>query len=243
MYLKIGSHTFALGQVALSIQSEVEENDAGEPLLVRKRWSGQGLLTTQQRTAAAAAADIDSQVATLNTVLVNGVDIRLTMPNGTTLSQHQLLSADCIGGTRLVSAGVPTFERAGGITNLPFTFVYEGEVPVEDAASLLRSFEETIQFSGGGPLYGHIVTQSGLPVKQLLRRNTVYRAVQSGQAVGYLARPTPPLPIWLGAQVRGGELTVKSPRRRVDSFIDFSVAWSFEFESAFPLIGNPHVWL
>ena len=243
MYLKIGSHTFALGQVALNIQSDVEENDAGQPLFLRQRWSAQGLLTTQQRTAAAAAADIDAQVAVLNTVLVNGVDIRLTMPNGTTLSQHQLISANCIGGTRLVSAGIPSFDRAGGITNLGFTFVYEGDKPANNAASLLRSFEETIQFSGGGPLFGHIVTQTGLPVKQKLRGNTVYRATQSGSAVGYLARPNPPLAIWQNAQIRAGDFTSKSPRRRNGDFIDFGITWSYEFESAFPLIGNPNAWL
>ena len=243
MLLKIGSHTFALGQVALSIQSDIEENDAGQPLFLRQRWSAQGLLTTQQRTAALAAADIDAQIATLNTVLVNGVDIRLTMPNGTTLSQHQLISSSCIGGTRLVSAGIPTFERAGGITNLPFTFVYEGDIPATDSASLLRSFEETIQFSGGGPLFGHIVTQTGLPVKQKLRGRTVYRATQSGSAVGYRARPVAPLPIWQNAQIRAGDFTLKSPRLRGSNFIDFGTTWSYEFESAFPLVGTPNAWL
>ena len=116
----------------------------------------------------------------------------------------------------------------------------EAEIPIDadDLETALRSFEETLSFSGGGPKYGHLETLAGPPVKQLLRQQTVYRVGQSGQAIGLYQRPTAPLPIWPQAQVESGVRRLSSPKRRRDDYTDFSIDWSFRFESATPLVAG-----
>jgi hypothetical protein len=237
MFLKYGDHSHAVGECDIAIAIETLETEGGTPYAHRHRWTVSGLLT------GADADEIDEKVIDLKTAYrENDRDLTILLPDGASASTQRLVTAGAIGGVRVVSTSFPTMARAGYVTNYRYQIVLEAEIPLDDPETALRSFNETLTFSGGGPRYGHLETLTGPPVKQLLRRQTIYRVEQSGQAVGLYARPTPPLPIWPAAQIESGARRLTSPKRRRNEYTDLAIDWSFRFESAGPLIGSPHVW-
>lgn len=165
-----------------------------------------------------------------------------TAPAGA--SQLSLLNLNSIDGVKIIQRpSFPTLQNAAYVTWLPFTFVLEAEYPVNDAASILLEFEETVTFEGGGPVFGWWKPLVGFPVRQQVRMADTYRATQAGRAVGYLGRPPAAAPLWLGALNRFPGYSIRSPRRRGNSFINYETTWQYEFESAVPLQGNPSAWL
>jgi hypothetical protein len=238
MFLKYGDHAHAVGECDIGIFVEALETDAGTPYAQRVRWDIRGRLVGED------AAAIDEAVLSLKEAYRhNDRDVTIYLPDGVTASSQRIVSANTIGGVRVVAASFPTMNQAGYATNYQYTIAVEAEVPLEDIATPLRRFHETLQFSGGGPRWGHLETLNTLPVKQLLRQHTVYRAQQFGQAIGLYARPTPPLPIWPAAQVESGARRLASPRRRRSDYTDFAIDWSYRFESALPLAGTPTAWV
>lgn len=239
MFLKYGDHSHAVGECDIAIAIEALETDAGTPYAHLHRWEVRGLLTGED------ADEINEGVIGLKTAYSqNDRDLLIYLPDGSAASDQKILTASTTGGVRVVSTSFPTMSRAGYVTNYQYAITLEAEIPIDDddLETALRSFTETLSFSGGGPKYGHLETLTGPPVKQLLRRQTVYRVEQSGRAVGLYARPSPPLPLWPAAQVESGARRLTSPRRRRDQHTDFAIDWQFRFESAGPLVGSPHVW-
>lgn len=240
MYLKVGtSYTFPLGTADLGITREVLYNDADQPHADRVRWAGDCLLVGTSPT------DIDSKIALVNTAFnLNGQDFRLTMPNGTTNSQHVMLNSGSITGTMIRKMpSVSTFQGAGGVTNLRFTWEVEAEYPLANSLFLLRSFEETLSFEGGGEQQGYLLPLYGNPVLQTLRQRDSYRVTQAGTAVGLYARPQIPPPLFAGNLMRAPRTTKKSPRRRGAGYEDYSVTWEYFFESPSPIDAEPTQWV
>lgn len=243
MFLKVGtSYTFPIGAADLNITREVLTNEADQPYATRDRWASETLLV------GTSAVDIDAKVALLYAAFnSNGKDFRLTMPNGTTNSQHVLLNSGSITGTLIRKRpSVTTFAGAGGVTNIRCTWEVEAEYPISNSASLLRSFEETLSIDGGGSEIGYLKPLYGFPQAQTLRRNDSYRAVQQGSAVGIYGRPDPLViapPIFAGFQLRAPKISMRSPRRRGLGNEDFAVSWLWEYESASPLVGEPNQWI
>ncbi len=239
MYIKVGtSYTFPFGSSDLGITREVLYNDADQPYATRDRWAFDILLV------GSGATDIDAKVALLNTAFSsNGQDFRLTMPNGTTNSQHVLLNSGSISGTMIRRRpSVRTFQGAGGVTNIQMTAEVEAEYPVAGATTLYRSFEESLTFEGGGLQYGHLLPLYGAPQRQLLRQRDSYRVIQAGSAVGLYAKPPVPPPLFAAHQMRAPSIMRRSPRLRGASYEDFSVQWRYEFESATLIDGDPTQW-
>jgi len=239
MYLKLSNgFTFPLGTVDIAINKDVVENEQNIPVAVKHRWSLMPMLIGASATA------IDALMASLNTAFSsNGFDMVLTMPNGTTSSQHRLTNAGALGGVRVTKLPSPkTFTNAGGVTNLDLEITVEAEYPVSSAASLLRSFEETLSFEGGGPVEGYVKTLRGMAQKQTLMQNDTYRCIQAGSAIGYYDTPSAPQPIFQWAMLKAPKRSVKSPTAKSGFLTNQFVSWSYEFESTSPLNGNPTVW-
>lgn len=238
MQLRIGSYTHDLGVPAVSIRKQTKRTDADTRISTIETWEIRGLIVSSS-----GAADLDSKVQAIKAAYRDGRDLRILLPDGSN-STHYLLNAACLGGTRVVSPpSFPSFASAAGVTNLEFVAVIEGEVVASGAPTSLLSFEETLQFTGGGPLDGHIETLAGSPIKQRLRQYTTYRATQSGSAVGYLSYPAYPAPIWPAAEVIPSRRTSsRSPRRKGSNYTEFPISWSYEFAASSPLAGRPHFW-
>lgn len=239
MYLKVGTdYTFPLGAADLAITREVLENEAEQPYASRDRWAFDILLI------GTSPADIDAKVALLNTAFnSNGKDFILTMPNGTTNSQHVLLNSGSSGGTKIRRRpSVTTFQGAGGVTNIRMTAEVEAEYPVAGSGSLYRSFEESLSFEGGGQQVGFLLPLYGSPQKQVLRQRDSYRVTQAGSAVGLYSRPSVPPPLFAAHQLRAVQGVKRSPRLRGSSYEDFGTSWNYFFESATPILGEPNQW-
>lgn len=241
MLLKVGTptiYTFPLGTADLGITREVLYNEADQPYSSRDRWAFDILLI------GTSAIDIDSKVALLYAAFnSNGQDFRLTMPNGTTNSQHVLLNSGSISGTLIRKRpSVTTFQGAGGVTNIRCTAEVEAEYPLATATDLFRSFEETLTFEGGGRQEGYLLPLYGSPQRQVLRQRDSYRVTQQGSAVGLYSRPSVPKPLFAAHQLRAPTITKRSARLRGLGYEDFFVSWQYFYESATPIQGEPSLW-
>jgi hypothetical protein len=242
MILAYGDYRHPLGQPAITIWRRTLLSAANTPLAVSERWEIAGLL--QAATVQEMSEKIDALEAAYSE---DGRDLVLYLPDGTTASSHYLASSQTLGGVRVVRP--PSYPEGRGAqyaTVRTFLVTLEAEVPVTSPETALVSFRETLELTGGGPRYGHLEPLVGWPIKQLLRRHTVFRALQRGEAVGWLAYPAAPPPLWPAALVEAGTSQAGSPRRRglgaALAYTDFPISWSYKFESAGPLIGGPNVW-
>ncbi|UUO04622.1 hypothetical protein M4951_14610 [Blastopirellula sp. J2-11] len=238
MYLKIGDYTHEIGGPQLSITQRPVLSEGGVPLAQLHTWQIQGIVTGGGQT------DIDTKIAALVAAYRGGgFDATLLLSDGVTPSQHVLKNNRAVGGVRVISG--PDFPNGGGAeyaTKRTFAVTLEAEIPIENAATALLNFRESLSLSGGDRRVEWTETKLGPPRPQITRRQTIYRAVQSGQAVGYLQYPT--FPGFLFPQqyaVESPRLTYGGGKRRSSGdFTDFSLSWEIRYESDRPLAGRPH---
>lgn len=238
MICKFGTHTHPEGEVDIDLQQEAQFNDREQLVGKRVRVTLNGLLTSTSPTL------MDAKVQALGAAYVSGnKTFALYLPGGATKSQVVLDNPSSIGGVRVVQPpSLPTISRGGYVTNLPYTIVLEADYAATGASLLLRSFEESLEFEGGGPVDGWLKPLNAPGVRQTLRRFDTYRVRQSGFAIGMYARPTPARAIWPAFLVRSGRLGLRSPKPRSLANTDFYTSWDYEFESNQPLIGFPTSW-
>ena len=240
MHVRYGFYNHAPGEVSLSISKEHKRTNAGTIIARTIRWEMNGLLLNPSGDPAQMSARILALQAAYAT---DAKDLKLIMPDGSTDSQHVLLQSDVIGDVRVVHPpSFPSNEGAAYITAMPYRIVVEGDIPIGNPITPLTAFTETVSFSGGGPRTGHLEPLVGRPIRQLLRQYTSFKAKQSGNAVGYRSYPDIPPPIWPTELVCWPEFTYETPKRTGFEYLEYSVSWSYEFASKFPLEGYPHVW-
>ena len=240
MHVQYGSYQHDPGEVMLAVTKETLWTDDGLPYAVRERWNLSGMLVGDSE------ADIDAKVAAMDTAYsTSGQDLIVKLTSGGD-TRMALRSADCIGGTRVVSPpAFPENRDAAYVTFLPYTVAVEGVVALPNTERVVISFAETITKSGGGPRYGVIETIAGLPVRQKLRNYTTFRAQQSGSATGLFAMPLVPPPLWPQALVEAPEIRTDPPRVHRSGkagYTHFTVHWNYRFESPLPLVGGGNVW-
>lgn len=237
-YVKYGNYQHADGEVEVSIVRTPIESAGGILRAWKERWDLSGWLQAASTTALTTAIRALEQAYS-----VGGLNLGLYYGDGTPTA-HSLLNADTLGGVRIVEpVHYPTGKGAELATYRQYKLSIEAEVPNLQAGLLL--FIETLSFTGGGPRYKHLELLTGPPQKQLLNEQTVYRCVQSGQAVGNFSYPFFPSPIFPGAIMPDQTMTEgDSPKRTgaigSPSFVEFPIRWKYVFESASPLSGVPN---
>ncbi len=163
------------------------------------------------------------------------------------LTATALNNATSITGVRIVAG--PNFpDWKGNEFNQfrRFTFSAEAEYPATNSANLLISFKERLTFSGGGPEYVWKKALFGLPQKQRTCAFSVFKAMQEGEAVGYLKYPTAPRPLWPSALIHSPDQTLASPMRKggiVPHYDTYPTTWRYEFQAATQFTGLPNLWL
>ena len=167
-------------------------------------------------------------------VLINGVTNTFTIP-----------AATCLGGTIRVTRppSLPNTRNAAHHTYLPFSIELQATLPIVGSAFALLSFKESLSFSGGGPRTTMIESLYGTPVKQQTRAATIYRCTQSGQAVSLFGNISIPAAIFPADMT--GEYTAQrdSPNDHYGlTGTGRAASWSYQFESANPMIGFPNEW-
>lgn len=241
MYAKYGTYRHELGEHTFTVLREAIPSPAGDTWAIRETWNINGVLTNTSGNP----NTLDTKVAALIAAYgQDNQDLAIILPDGTRSQSHRLLNSDTIGGVRVVRPpSFPKGEGAEGVTYRTFTVTLEAIKPTV-ATHLVLSFEETVSWSGGGPEFGYLYPAIGAPVRQQLRRQTTYKATQSGRAVGLSRYPTVPRPIWPMARLRPEEtpITKRSPRRVGGSYIEYEISWNYQFESASKLVGGVHLW-
>lgn len=240
MIVAWGNYRHSLGQVKVTI-TRANQLDAKQlPIFEENRWNLYGRLGTSGQTQTQVLAAISALEAAYSEQYK---DLIMYLPDGVTKTPHQLLNADCIGGTRIVSPpSYPEGQGAEGVTYRHFSIDIVGLKPVVTAGDLV-SFKETIEREGGGALRGLLETLDTDPQEQTLRQATIFRTTQQGNAVGLYGYPDVPAPIWPDKLVRGFPKTSEGNPDVVGSTeINWPISWMYVYESTTRLIGHPNRW-
>lgn len=242
MYVKYGSYTVPSGQAWVAFTKAPKYNDGGIQFAETHRWAITGILLNSGGDPYAFTATINALV---NAFAVNNQNIYLLQNDGVTPTSHSILTANTLGGTRVVEKTFPDARNGAYVTNYVWGAVVEADVLT--GYSGLQSFFETVQWVGGGPRFIMLETLNGPSQKQWVQDQTPYKATQSGTAIGFASYPVPPSPLWPYAQHQGDSpFTMKSPRRTgplgAAKYTDWEINWSYVFEDAAPLGGVPNRW-
>lgn len=238
--VQYGSYTHDAGEVEYTIQKNALLSSrnlvVGQSVTIQM----QGMLLSTDVSA------MDSRVQSLVAAYAVPNQNWRVLNNGSALA-ISINAVDTISGINVVQPpSFPSNKDAAYVTYLPYTITLAYEQAKNDELFALKSFTESLQFSGGGPKTMHLETATGLPQKQIVRQHTIYRAVQSGQAVGMYREPIPPAPIWPNALVEAPSVGFTNGRvigpLSATRQIDLAVSWQYNFESATPLFGRPNIW-
>jgi hypothetical protein len=158
-------------------------------------------------------------------------------------SSAAILAAATASGTRVVAISTPEAQGAEFVTRRTIAFTVTGEYHVADAARAVVSWRETLTVSGnGGPSRRWRFPVNAPAIRQVVTPNSLVRASQRGQAVGYLARPAKPAPLFPAYLVNESDSgTIDTPQYMGNStYVNWPVSWSYEFERGDgPLVGVP----
>jgi hypothetical protein len=235
MYLTYGSYRHPFQEAAVSIGRSIQMEPSGLAARVIHTWQISGIMIGSSATELGARCNLLDQAYSRSFL-----DVFISDQNGNVI--HSLRNAGSLTGVQVIQP--PSYPKGDGAelaTERTYSIVLQAEFLI-NVISPLMAFTETIQLSGGGPLFGILPTITGLPRRALLRQATEFRATQSGSAVGRLAYPFPMAPIWPGALKMAPTITRTSGSRQGLGLIGWTVQWQYEYESPFPLIGLPNIW-
>lgn len=233
-----GSYSFDDNAIIIGTESRTMLDHGQRPYSRQVSHKVRGYLSGSSQ------SDITQKMNALITALaVPYQDFNFYMDSGA-LSATYLLNASSISGVRVIDG--PDFVESRGseyATQRAFMFTVQAEYALANTSNLLLYFTERIDFSGGGPRDLLREAIIGPPQKQRVREQTIFYAIQSGQAEGYTKEPIVPPPIWPGAMLENPMITRVSPARIGKGYQGYVATWSFRFGSATALSGRPHLWI
>lgn len=241
MRLVAGSYPHAENEAAVTIAKSRTRNEAQQSIEEKVVWTITGQVHgTDQATTTAAVRALESAYAQ------DYIDLVLYLDDGSTIA-HQLRNAGSTSGVLITQP--PSFPVGQGAENSTFrtyTITAEASYALEPQGDSndeqLLTFTETVQISGGGPVYAWFEGTTGAPERQKVRERSLCRVSQSGQATakrGYPRIPSPIFPEWLIADPVFG---YTSPQLRGTTFENYGVSWQYEFAAPSRLDGRPHQW-
>ncbi|MBS0263891.1 MAG: hypothetical protein JSS02_18275 [Planctomycetes bacterium] len=233
MYVQYGTYAHARNEAAVQIGKQALFSPRGYRRGLRETWRIVGVLQ------AADPGSLTEALASLRTAYAtNGLDLGLYHDDGTP-TDHRIISANTLGGTRVLHSAFPEGTGAEYSTFRSYSITVEAETP--DTTHDVLEFSEVVSFVGtGGPRLVFLETLAGPPQTQIARQFTTYRARQEGRAVGLTSYPTVPPPVWPAAElVDQRRVSLHTPRRTATSLSEYAVEWAYQFESTTPLTGTP----
>ena len=233
MYIKYGNlqHDNNTVNLASFSHRNVFSKRGLRQTVVKTMRLGGFILGTTQAAIKAAILAVESGYAS------DGFDAALYHDDGT-VSSHFLDTATSLGGVKVLSFNYDKSDGAEYATQRSFSIVLEADY---STGQELLSFEETLSISGtGGQRFVYKSVLNGTPVKQLTHQQTIVRATQSGRAMGLLAYPAFPPPIWPGDVLQDRiARSQTSPEFNGKIFMNWPISWSYPFEGI-NLSGTPH---
>ena len=238
MILRYGNYPFPIGTAGFTVTRQTLFTPRQEPYGIQETWNLSGWVLNPGGNPDTMTRKLRELEAAFS---ADGLDLALLTAGGKPTA-HMLTSAGLLEPVRVTQPlSYPDGGGAEYVTKRTFTVSLTGVRRHAAGSSIIVIFAESLQLSGGGPIDGHIETLTGRPVKQRLRQSSLYRATQTGRAIGLYSRLGVPGPIFPQALVRTPVITFESPEKRGGTFINWPTAWEYQFESATPLVGAPHV--
>lgn len=233
MQFKFRTYSHDLHENLLAVSVESLRNEMGVQHARKETWNLQGKLVGTSQ------ANLISKIAALKSAYQGKLtgDATFSLADGTIV--HRLIDRDTLGGVRVIRGPEFSADPRSYVGYIDYAITLEATFP--DTTVRYLSFHEALSFEGGGPQFEHLEPVEGLPQKQMVKQNTVFRATQSGQVVGHLGYPVVPAAIWSAALKRAPRIRPGSPRRQGNALVEFPIEYEYEFESAAPLVGVPHV--
>lgn len=241
MQLVYGSASLPVNGASTSVRYRTILSDTGRPV----RYVG--MVDVVAYLDGDGQADLTAKELAFNAALMAPYrDLVLRQDSGAP-SGTKLINSTSMSGVRLTDGPNYTNEAKDGeyVIQRVCRFTMEASYLIPNAQNAVLSFSEQIIGIGtGGPLTTWRMLVNGPPVQQVVYPATTMRVIQTGQAVGHMARPTPPPPRWpypievvTRRKIGGG-----SPKREgPNALIEWPVNWYYEFESAIPLVALPSV--
>lgn len=232
-----GNYKHAVGEVDYKIKrTALEKNKTIYGF--NEEWTLDGLLISMT----GSESDLKSQIAALQAAYTyGGYDLYVLGVDGRTRTTDQLISSETFSGIQIkVFPSFPEGKGAEYVNYRHYQIVLSADRSILPGVNFYVSFEEKVSFSGGGKQYGFLYPKYGSPIRQGLKRYTSYKATQQGSAVGFIARPAAPPPIWPGALLVAPDKTYSSPIFQGRNFAEYGISWKYEFESVTRLVGFPH---
>lgn len=174
-------------------------------------------------------------------LLIPYQDVSLLMDDNRP-SALTLLNRTSLSGV-VVTSG-PDFTEAAGpeyVVCRRLKFSAEATYLVPTQGTGLVSYRDSLTIQGNGlerrnwrfPL-------NARPIRQVVSPYSLITVTQSGTAVGHLARPTPPAPLWPQYLVNEARAITEGDSQPMGNiFVNWPVSWNYVFESDRPLTGRP----
>lgn len=239
MQLVYGSSSFDANSVWPLVQRELVRDDAERPYKVRMTVHVEGYLTASGQTNL-----MILESAFLTAMSRQYQNLVFYHDNASTQSPSiTMLNSTSLTGVRISDVFIGSKYGAEYATQRYFRFTATADYALTGTAENLLAFRESVTLSGGLPKFVCRPALNGPPQRQLTWLQTPFRAVQEGEAVGFLAWPTPPAPIF-PQFLSGDDCPVRrsSPRRTGINYQEWPVAWQYIYESPAPLVGVPNLW-
>lgn len=182
-------------------------------------------------------ADLAQQAALLEATLrLEGGNLVFLRSDG--VPAMTLANATSITNVRVIDGpNYPNGEGAEFDTYRTFTFTAEAEYQLVPGQTVILEYAEALDAEGGGPVFDFIPVVNGPQPKTMLFAETPVLVTQSGMAVGLNAYPTPPPPLFPGAQLRALRRRRERPKRLGRYPTVYPVSWEYRFGSTGPLAG------
>jgi hypothetical protein len=243
MQLRYGNYVHAQNEAAVRLQFIPQRSEGNQYYAYIARWMIGGMLQSDNQN------DLIAAIATLEAGYSgDGGDLELIGNDGVTVAAS-LLSAACIGGTRMVG---PIEYPQDGATDAEFSTFRRYQITVEGLVPTgtveILAWAESIDFTGtGGPRNVFQQPLVGLPQKQQVAAITPVTVIQHGRAVGLTGYPTPPPPQW-PADVKQDEIIIRQlpPKRYgppgTPAYVEWEIQWVYPHQGLGPFIGFPTPW-
>ena len=238
MYFRYGTYQHAFCEVQPQIVRSVLYTQVGINQVAygfRDTWTLSGFLQADN------PADLTAALQALDAAyLIPNQSFGLYYQDGTP-SFHVV---DAVTALAVRVKQRPSFLRGSGEggTFRSYEIVLEVDFGTQEGAIVPLTYQEQMDFTGGGPQFIYLQPIEGDPIKQYVSQNTPYVIIQSGIATQYSFYPPPPPPFWPEAEHQELRKIQKiSPNTAPGSGIQiYTTRWHYTFEAVEPLYADPH---